>query len=500
MKVLPKNPLRSDVLVLSALASTVLIVHFLLGNGYGFHQDELQFLDDARHLHWGFVAYPPLTSFAGRIAITLFGISPQVFRLPSAVVNAGSLVLVGLLARVLGGRRPAQILALLSGLPAALALSSVLQYNTFDYAAWALLALCTANVLRTGNPRWWVGAGAAVGLGVLSKYSIAFPTVSLVAALCLLPSQRRHLRSRWFRLGSLTALVIAAPNLLWLATHHFLTLQMEHHIHVRDVRLGRGATFYADQLKFTLLGFPLAVAGLVGLLRSPRFRLLSALYLGPFVLIAAARGRGYYLLPGYIVLYAAGAVALERAAAAWSIGIRRTALTIASLALLSGSVAMSLYFLPIATQGSRLWLWQMRNNPDMPRELGWPQLAAQVAHIRDSLPAAARARLGVVAQDYSSAGALALYGPAHGLPTPISTVNSFYDRGWGPYPPQTVIVVGGDLADLDRFFSSCRLAGQVQLPYDVQNDLTRYSPDLVVCTGSRMPWPEIWAQAGRQFG
>jgi hypothetical protein len=37
--------------VLSALASVVLIVHFLLGNGYGFHQDELQFLDDARHLH-----------------------------------------------------------------------------------------------------------------------------------------------------------------------------------------------------------------------------------------------------------------------------------------------------------------------------------------------------------------------------------------------------------------------------------------------------------------
>jgi hypothetical protein len=297
----------------------------------------------------------------------------------------------------------------------------------------------------------------------------------------------------------LTALVIASPNLFWLATHHFLTLQMEHHIHLRDVRMGRAAGYYSDQLKFTLFTFPLAVAGLLWLLRHPRYRLLSALYLGPFVLIAVAKGRGYYLLPGYIVLYAAGAVALERLLSAWSMSARRVAWSAAALLLLCDLVAMSRYFLPMATQGSQLWLWQMRHNDDMPRELGWPQLAAQVARIRDGLPANERIRLAVVGEDYASAGALALYGPAYGLPTPISTANSFYDRGWGPYPPQTVIVVGGNLPDLTRFFRSCSLAGEVTLPYGVQNDLTRYSPDIYVCTSPLEPWPQIWAHA-RQFG
>src|SRR5665213_3866519 len=84
--------LRRDVFVLSALAALVIVAHFLMGNGYGFHRDELQFLDDARHLQWGFTAYPPLTSFCGWIAIELFGISLQVLRLPAAVVNALSLI------------------------------------------------------------------------------------------------------------------------------------------------------------------------------------------------------------------------------------------------------------------------------------------------------------------------------------------------------------------------------------------------------------------------
>ena len=67
----------------------------------------------------------------------------------------------------------------------------MLQYNTFDLLAWSVLILSVAHVLRTGDERYWLGAGLGVGLGVLSKYAIAFPLVSLLAALVLLPSQRQ---------------------------------------------------------------------------------------------------------------------------------------------------------------------------------------------------------------------------------------------------------------------------------------------------------------------
>jgi hypothetical protein len=495
----PANPLRSDLGVLSAFGALLLAVHFALGDGYGFHRDELQFLDDARHLQWGFVAYPPLTAFCGRIAIALFGISPQVLRLPAAIINAISLMLVGLVARELGAGRAAQVIALLATLPLSLVFSSVLQYNTFDLLAWCIVIFFTARVLRTTDPRYWIGAGAGVGIGVLSKYSIAFPVVSLLAAILILPSQRHHLRSRWFWYGALTAAVIAAPNLLWLARHDFITLRMEHFIHARDVRRGRAHGYYSDQIRFTMLALPLAIAGLVSLLRGKQFRLLSCFYIGPLILFAIAKGRGYYLLPAYPVLYAAGAVALQNFLAQRAKRLRLTLISLVIAGLLIDVIAVAWVTLPIARVGSLQWNWQMKNNSDLADEIGWPEFVAQVAAVRDALPTEDRGHLAILANNYGEAGALALYGPQYQLPVPISSTNSFHDRGYGAYPPETVIVVGGELKDQQRNFASCSVAAQVHIPFGVRNEESVVHPDILVCHHLRRPWPVAWKNS-QEFG
>ncbi len=61
--------------MLAGIAAVVAVIHLLTNNRYGFHRDELQFLSDARHLDWGFVAYPPLTPFVERIGLEIFGVS-----------------------------------------------------------------------------------------------------------------------------------------------------------------------------------------------------------------------------------------------------------------------------------------------------------------------------------------------------------------------------------------------------------------------------------------
>ncbi len=495
----PGHSLRSDAAVLSAFAAIILVVHFALGNGYGFHRDELQFLDDARHLAFGFVAYPPLTSFCGRIAIALFGISPQVLRLPAAVVNTISLVLAGLIARELGASRIAQFLTLCAALPLTLVFSSVLQYNTFDLLAWMLIVLFTAHLLRTGDERSWIGVGAGIGIGVLSKYSIAMPVASLLAALLLMPSQRHHLRSRWFWYGALTAAIIAAPNLIWLARHHFITLKMESHIHARDVRHGRAKGYYSDQIKFTLFAFPLALAGLISLLRSPRFRLLSALYIGPFLLFALVKGRGYYLMPAYPLLFAAGAVALERFLSARQQWIRLLIRPIVITALLVDAAILSYAYLPLWHVASSGWKWQIANNSDIRDEYGWPEFVAQVAAVRDTLPPEDRARLAIITHNYGEAGAIALYGPQYNLPTPISGTNSFHDRGYGPYEPDTVIVTGTNLEDQLHSFETCTVAAHVQMPYNIQNEESADHPEILICRHLRFPWPAAWARS-QEFG
>lgn len=488
----PETSLRSSLLLLSCIAAVVFLVYLYTGNGYGFHRDELQFLDDARHLHWGFVAYPPMTSFMGRIAIALFGISPMAFRLPTVLTNMVCLVLLGLITRELGGRLAAQALAAIGGLTIAIVFSTLMQYNTFDYLAWSLATFFTARMLRTENPRWWIGIGAAIGFGVLSKYSIAMLAISILAGIAILPSQRKHLRSRYFYLGILALFVVAAPNLIWLATHHFLTLQMESHIHARDIELGRTKGYYADQLHFIMFGMLLAIPGMVRLLRSERFRLLAFFWIGPFLLFALAQGRGYYLMPAYIPLYAAGAVAIESFLSAKTAFVRIAIRTAVVAGLLADTVLLGMMFLPIAKPLSPLWNFQMKNNGDMRDEIGWPELVAQVAAVRDSLPPQDRERLGILTGNYGEAGALALYGPDHGLPAPISHINSWQLRGLGPYVPDTVIAVGVKYEWIADSFESCKLVAPIHIPYNVRNEEATEYPGIYVCRHHLGDWRKDW--------
>ena len=103
--------------ILLALGAAVLVVHLLTGGLYGFHRDELATLDDARHLAWGYVAYPPVTPFFGWISLKLFGTSLTGFRFFAAVSTSVAIVLTGLMARALGGKTGTQALAASAAIP-----------------------------------------------------------------------------------------------------------------------------------------------------------------------------------------------------------------------------------------------------------------------------------------------------------------------------------------------------------------------------------------------
>src|SRR5690348_18283275 len=100
---------QGDNLCLLAIAAAIALLHILTNGRYGFHRDELQFLSDARHLDWGFVAYPPFTPMVERISLSIFGVSLVGLRLVSVIFQAAAIVVAGLIARELGGGRLAQL-------------------------------------------------------------------------------------------------------------------------------------------------------------------------------------------------------------------------------------------------------------------------------------------------------------------------------------------------------------------------------------------------------
>ena len=111
---LPASTTRRDTALLMAIAASFALIHILTNGRYGFDRDELQFLSDARHLDWGFVAYPPLTPFIERIGFSLFGLSLVGLRLFSVLAQAIVILVSGLMARDLGGNRVAQVTTALS--------------------------------------------------------------------------------------------------------------------------------------------------------------------------------------------------------------------------------------------------------------------------------------------------------------------------------------------------------------------------------------------------
>ena len=490
----PDAQSQADWTVLLAIAAALTLVHLLTNGRYGFHRDELQFLSDARHLDWGFVAYPPLTPFLERISLDLFGLSLVGLRLFSVLAQAAAIVVTGLMARELGGKRLAQATAALAVALSPLPLfeGTEFQYTTFDYLWWVLIAYFTIRLLRTENPRWWLAIGAVAGRGLLTKYAIVFFVAGLLGGVALTRA-RRFLLSGWFWGGIALALAIFLPNFLWLVRHDFISYHFLQHIHVRDVGEGRAEGFLSGQFLIcaNLFAAPLWLAGLVAYLRDRRYRMLAWMYLIPLALFFFSKGRSYYMAAAYPMLLAMGATVGER----WVASLPKLGRRTVEIVFFTGLAVCGAYLcariLPLQSSGP-LRDFALQRNGDLREEIGWPELVRTVAGIRDSLTPEQQPSMGVIVGNYGEQGAIEMLGPPYHLPLPISLTNSAWLRGYPAQPPTTLIVVGVTGEWVDKIFTGCRLAGHNGNSEGIKNEESQYHPDIFVCGPPRLPWPDFW--------
>lgn len=494
----------SDVGNLILLALFKLLLHLYINDQYEFHRDELAVLDYARTLDWGYVDFPPLTPFIARIALTLVGPSIVGVRLFVALAQSIAMVLAGLIARELGGSRWAQILAALAvaAAPSSLALSSFFGYVSFDYLWWVLTAYLLVRMLKSEDPRWWLGIGAVIGLGMMTKYTMAFFVAGIVGGV-LLTDARKYLSSRWLWGGVALAVLIFLPNAIWQIQHNFISLDFLGSIHERDMRIGRTDSFLIDQVYLTANAFtiPLWIAGLVYFFSSSgkRFRVVGWMYLITFAIFLFVRGRGYYLSGAYPMLTSAGAVALDRWLDSRSASRARVARWVSVGVLVVSGLVFAALVLPLAPINSGWWNIASGANGELKEEIGWRELAQTVAGIYNGLPAEEKSTAGILAGNYGEAGAIDLYGRTLGLPRAISGINTYWLRGYGNPPPQTVIVLGSQQASVDRIFESCKLEAPITNRYGIKNEESRDYPGVFVCRRLRQPWDQFW-KTWRYFG
>lgn len=460
------------------------IVLTALSGRYGYHRDELYFLAAADRPALGYIDQPPLTPMLAKVSVTLFGNTPMGLRVVATIAFVVTIILVALIARELGAGRTGQILAMcgtaIGGF--GLGIAHMVSTSSFDMVAWLALALIALRIMRGGDQRWWLAAGAVGGLAILNKYLVGLLVVTLLVS-WLAVGPRHRLRTWWTVAGALVAIVIAGPNLWWQFANDWPQLTVAAGIGSDDGSQNR-LMFVPEQLVYlSPVLVPVWVVGWRRLWNIRWARAFAVAYPLLCLIVIATGGKGYYAIPLLLVLMAAGAVPV----ADWLRRDRqRLSTVLVSLGLgLAGSMVVSLPVLP----ASALTI-PNTVNAEQGEQVGWPELVAAVAVGWDSVEPADQGKAVVFTMNFGQAGAVEEYGPDHGLPAPYSGHMSYAD--WGPPPDsQTgpVIVVHEDETAMPVEFVDCIEITTVDNGHGVDN--AEQGTMISRCELSR-PWSTIW--------
>jgi len=188
-------------------------------------QDEAYYFDWVRSLAWGYFDHPPAVVLLG-IGARLAPASAFAGRLGTILAATLSLIVLVRFYRACNLRGNELVVAVVvAGVTLPGLASGVL--TTPDTAlglAW-VLALHEGLVALRGEPRRWLSAGIAAGLGLLGKYTMVL--IGPVFLWAILWADPKALRRPWPYLGALSALLVFGPNLLWNAQNDWLTIRFQ---------------------------------------------------------------------------------------------------------------------------------------------------------------------------------------------------------------------------------------------------------------------------------
>lgn len=526
----PRAPLATW--LVAVFVALKLAIHFatIAFTQYGIHRDEYLYLAMGRHLRLWRMDFPPFIAMLAEGVRAIFGDTLLAVRIAPALAGAALVLLAALLARELGGGRRAQGLAMLAVLCSPLFLrSSVLfQPVVFDQLWWTLGYLALARICRVAiergssraaalgaamgpdgrEARLWLLLGLACGLGLLTKFSIAFFGLGVLAAI-VLTWLRGALRTPWPWSAFLLALALGSPSIIGQIRLGFPVVGQMANLQQQQLARIDALDFLSGQILFGPIVL-LAAAGLVALLVDRRLRAFRAVGIACFVaflLLLLARGKAYYAGPIYPALLAAGAAWLDvpprpRLASLmhWT-----TAMLLVAYGVLT--LPIGLPILPPATMAEysrRLGVTEAtRTNygttlplpQDYADMLGWEEQAEAVARVYHSLPPDQREDAVVLGDNYGEAGALDFHGRALGLPPAISAAGSFWFFGPGEKPGRVIITIGEDSAGLAEHYDTVRVAARVTHPWMVEYER---NVEVLVGTGPRETLQELWPELAGQ--
>jgi hypothetical protein len=477
--------------LLYILALIKLILPFFLQNSfYQPHRDEYLYLAEAHHMSWGFMEVPPLLSVFAWIT-NFFGGNMFWIRIWPDLFGALTFLLVGKIIISLGGKTFSLFLGWLPFvLDGYMRLFFLFMPNFLDVFFWTLIAFTLIRFIQTQQNKWLYWFGVAVGLGMMSKYSVAFYTVSVLGGI-LITKHRKIFLNKHFYYACIIALLIFLPNIIWQYNHRFPVITHMNELQQEQLKYNSATGFIISQF---IMNLPCVFIWLAGLIyvsffsSGKTYRFIGWAYLFVIILLIVLRGKDYYALGAYPVLFAFGAYQLEKAT---SIRLRWTRYAMLLFSFALGLFAMPLimplakpetlanYYKKTGLNKTGSFKWEDQQMHPLPQDfadmIGWKEMAMKTGAVYNSLPPDEREKTFVYCRGYFSAGALNYYRKEAHLPEVYSDNASFLF--WMPdkYDIKNLILVGHTMPDSNDIvfqqFEKVSIKDSIDMPLFRENGM-----------------------------
>ncbi len=347
------------------------------------------------------------------------------------------------------------------------------QPNFLEIFFWTLIAYSCIRYVQTQKNEWLYVLGISIGLGMLSKYSVAFFTVSILLGL-LITNQRKIFANKHLYYAAGIALLIFLPNLIWQFAYHFPVAHHMKKLQETQLQYISPVGFLTDQLLMNLACVFVWVSGLLWTAFSrgaKQYRFIAWAYIFVIILLLIGHGKGYYALGAYPILFAFGAYRLEQLTKKRFYFLRYVNITfiafisyhsIPLLLPLFEPAKLAAFYKERHLEKTGALKWEDLKNHPLPQDfadmIGWKTMAEKTAKVYNSLSQEEKNKTIVKSDNYGLCGALNFYGPKLGLPQVYG-----YDASFLLWIPDTfnvtnVITVGEEMPDSTKdvlkYFSS----------------------------------------------
>jgi 4-amino-4-deoxy-L-arabinose transferase-like glycosyltransferase len=304
------------IIALATVTVVFLLVRLWLDRHLELMFDEAYYALWSKHLAWGYLDHPPMVALWIRASTWLFGDDEFGIRALGTLAAAAGGGLVYLLSsRLFENRTEAAFAGLLYCAMLLIAAGAIIiTPDTPLLFFWSIAIYAVVRIYRDEDWRWWVVAGAAMGLALQSKYTALLLGAGIVSSMIFVPEMRRWWRHPAPYAAGVLALAIFVPVIAWNYEHEWASFAKQFgRARGYDFSLRYIGEFIGSQIGLlTPFVFALAAGGIWIALRgtsdkssAPSVLLVSLI--GPSLIYFLfhslhARVQGNWIAPAYPVL------------------------------------------------------------------------------------------------------------------------------------------------------------------------------------------------------